>query len=244
MEKIEGIVIKTQDYKEKDKLVWIFTREYGRVSLIAKGAKKSVSHLFACTQPFTYGLYMFRPRQGLSALKSGEVLNNLNGIKRDLYQTASAAYLLELVNQSLRDGEIQPYVYEWTFQLMHRMNEGEDAGILLRIFEMKMTEVFGVKPHVTSCVQCGKEQNLIGFSVLQGGFLCENCLPSTKDGQVYPVGVLKLLYLFSWIGPEQIGNISVKPETKKILKQIMYSYLDTHTGLFFKSRKFLEELDF
>lgn len=244
MEKIEGIVIKTKDYKEKDKLVWIFTREYGKVTLIANGAKKSVSHLAACTQPLTYGLYMFQLRNGLSTLKSGEVLNNLNGIKRDLYKTASASYLLELVDKSIYDREVQPYVYEWSVQLMHRLDEGEDAEILLRIFEMKMTDVFGVKPNVTGCVQCGRGQNLVGFSTLQGGFLCESCLPVTKDGKAYPISVLKLLYLFSWIAPEQIGNISVRPETKKWLKEIMYHYLDVHTGIFFKSRKFLEELDF
>lgn len=244
MEKIEGIVIRTKDYKEKDKLVWIFTREYGRVSLIANGAKKSASHLSACTQPLTYGLYMFQPRQNLSTLKSGEVLNNLNGIKRDLLKTAYASYLMELVDKSIHDGEIQPYVYEWAIQLLNRLDEGEDAEILLRIFEMKMTEVFGIKPNVTSCVQCGKEQDLVGFSALQGGFLCGHCLPMTKDGRGYPIPVLKLLHLFSWIGPEQIGNIAVKAETKRMLKQILYDYLDVHTGIFFKSRKFLEELDF
>lgn len=244
MEKIEGIVIKTQEYKEKDKLLWIFTREYGKVSLIARSAKKSSSHLSACTQALTYGLFMFSPRNGLTALRHGEILNNFNAIKRDLLKTAYASYLLELVDKGIHDHEVQPYLYEWVIELMQRLNEGEDAEILLRIFEMKMTEVFGIQPNVQSCVHCNRTENLLGFTVLEGGFLCGNCLPTVKDGIAYPVAVLKLLHVFSFITSKQIGNISVKPETKKMLKKIMYDYLDIHTGIFFKSRKFIEELDF
>ena len=244
MEKVEGIVIKTQEYKEKDKLLWVFTREYGKVSLIARGAKKSSSHLSACTQALTYGLFMFSPRHGLTALKHGEILNNFSAVKRDLMKTAYASYLLELVDKGIHDQEIEPYLYEWVIQLMHRFNEGEDVEILLRIFEMKMTAVFGIQPNVQSCVHCNCTKHLMGFTVLEGGFLCQNCLPRVKDGTIYPVAVLKLLHLFSWIRIEQIGNISVKPETKRMLKKIMYDYLDVHTSIFFKSRKFIEELDF
>lgn len=243
LEKIEGIVIKTQEYKEKDKLLWIFTRTYGKVSLVAHSAKKSSSHLSACTQRFTYGLYVFTWRSGLSTLRSGEILNNFNMIKTNLWKTAYASYLLELIDKGIHDGEQHPYVYEWLFRILQKIDEDEDAEILIRIFEMKMTEVFGIQPNVESCVHCNSCENLVGFTVADGGFLCGNCFVLSQDAILYPPAVLHLLYLFSKIGPKQIGNISVKQETKNMLKKILYDYLDRHTGIFFNSRKFIEELD-
>ena len=56
--KCNAVVIKTQDYKENDKLVWLYTDELGKITAVARGAKRSKSKLLAITLPFCYGEYL------------------------------------------------------------------------------------------------------------------------------------------------------------------------------------------
>ena len=57
LQKCEGIILRTTDYGETNKIVSLFTRELGKYGVMAKGAKKTKSRLAAITQPFTYGIF-------------------------------------------------------------------------------------------------------------------------------------------------------------------------------------------
>ena len=64
-----GVVIKTQDYKENDKLVWLYTSEHGKVSTIARGAKRSRSKFLSITLQLCYGEYVYFKGKGLANLQ-------------------------------------------------------------------------------------------------------------------------------------------------------------------------------
>ncbi|HDU1200630.1 TPA: DNA repair protein RecO, partial [Listeria monocytogenes] len=65
MEKCEGIVIRQTSYRESDKIVRMYTREFGKIGVVARGAKKTKSRLAAVTQLFTNGYFTFFGSNGL-----------------------------------------------------------------------------------------------------------------------------------------------------------------------------------
>ena len=79
LEKTKAVVIKAQDYKENDKLVWLYTEEFGKVTAIARGAKKSKSRLFALTLPLCYADYVLFKGKNLFNLQEGKIENSFQG---------------------------------------------------------------------------------------------------------------------------------------------------------------------
>jgi DNA repair protein RecO (recombination protein O) len=242
-EKLEGIVIRVKDYGESDKLVWIYTREKGKISCIAKGAKRTNSRLAACTQLFTYGIFVIQPSSGLSTIKQGDVINNLSSIKKDIVLTAYSAYVCELLDKATEEKRSNPYLFQLLMQVIVYIDEGLDAEILKQIYDVKMLEVLGIKPRLVSCSVCEKTDNLVGFSLKNGGMLCNNC--ANQDNKIIYLRqqLIKLMMIYAMLDITKIGKIRVSDQSKKILSRIINSYYEEYSGLNLKSKKFLEQLD-
>ncbi|PWX17674.1 DNA repair protein RecO, partial [Clostridium perfringens] len=88
-----GVIIKAQDYKENDKLLWIFTEKMGKITAIAKGAKKSKSKLFSLTHPLCYGDYLLFKGKGLYRLSEGKIRTSFQTSLTDLEKLTYASYL-------------------------------------------------------------------------------------------------------------------------------------------------------
>ena len=77
LQKCEGIVIRTTDYGETNKIVTLYTREWGKIGVMARGAKKPNSRLSAITQLFTYGYFLLQNGRGLGSMQQGEIITPL-----------------------------------------------------------------------------------------------------------------------------------------------------------------------
>ncbi|MGE0992705.1 DNA repair protein RecO, partial [Bacillus sp. GMa5/2] len=74
-QKVEGIVIRTTDYGETNKIVTIFSRELGKISAMARGAKKPKSRLASVSQLMTHGHFLIQMGSGLGTLQQGEIIS-------------------------------------------------------------------------------------------------------------------------------------------------------------------------
>lgn len=243
LQKCEGIVIRTNDYGETNKIVTLYTREWGKVGVMARGAKKPNSRLAAITQLFTYGYFLVQKSSGLGGLQQGEIISSFRNMKEDIFLTAYASYIIELTDKCTDDKKPNPYAFELLFQSLNYINEGFDPEIIMNIYEVKMLNSLGLHPTLNGCASCGSTDGTFAFSIREGGFLCHRCLH--KDPYHYKISpaTVKLLRLFYFIDLSRLGNISVKDETKKELKRIISAYYDEYSGLHLKTKGFLKQLD-
>ncbi|MDG4655498.1 DNA repair protein RecO [Ectobacillus antri] len=242
-QKIEGIVIRTTDYGETNKIVTIFSREFGKVSAMARGAKKPKSRLAAVSQPFTYGYFLLQVGSGLGTLQQGEIVSSFRDIREDIFLTAYASFVVELTDKATEEKRNNPYLFEMLYQTLHHMNEGADAEILSLMYQTKMLPVLGLHPSFDECAICHRLDTFVAFSVREGGFLCAS--HAEQDSYRIPLNeaAAKLLRLFHHFDLTRLGNISVKPETKKQMRIALNAYFDEHCGIYLKSRRFLNQLD-
>ena len=84
-QKVEGIVIRTTDYGETNKIVTIYSREFGKVSAMARGAKKPKSRLAAISQLMTHGHFLIQMGSGLGTLQQGEIISSMKEIREDIF---------------------------------------------------------------------------------------------------------------------------------------------------------------
>ncbi len=242
LQKVEGIVIRTTDYGEANKILTLYTRELGKIGVMARGAKRPKSRLSSISQLFTHGHYVFQKTSGLGVLNQGEIVKSFRDLRADIFLTAYAAYIVELLDKLTEQHEINPYLYELLFQTLQYIDEGLDYEILTRIFEVKMLRVAGVGLHVDGCVHCGATEGEFSFSIKEGGFLCHRCWHVDERTLKINANTAKLLRLFYHFDMNRLGSISVKQETKEQLKTVLEAYYEEYSGLHLKSKRFLQQL--
>jgi DNA repair protein RecO (recombination protein O) len=240
----QGIVLRSMDYGEGNKIISIFTSDLGKVGVMARGAKKIKSRHTAATQLFTYADFVFYKQHGqMGSLNQAEIIDAHQPLREDLYMSAYASYLVEMLERMLGDGEGGSYLFEQLKAGLSAIEEGKDMQIIVHIFEMKMIELAGYLPIIDTCVSCGAESPLTLFSAQHGGALCSRCRYKDSSALEISEGTRKMLKLFTKMDIRRLGTITVKEETKLQLKQCMRSYMDTHIGLKWKSRGFIEQME-
>nr|WP_163539602.1 DNA repair protein RecO [Gracilibacillus sp. YIM 98692] len=242
-EKVEGFILRTQDYGETHKIVTIMTPSLGKIGAVARGAKKAKSRMAAITQPFIHGSYLIQPGNNLATLQQGEVITSFRKIRQDIVKTAYASYIAELTDKLLDPKKYNPFIYEQLLHTISFIDEGKDAEVLTMIYEWKMYQESGISPVIDRCVFCGNQHSLKGFSVREGGTICTYCTAKDEHLIYLSETLLKLFHLFLWIKINRIGNISIKDENKNILRTLMDQYYDQYGGFYLKSKRFLNQMN-
>ncbi|NRD80792.1 DNA repair protein RecO [Bacillus sp. BRMEA1] len=242
-QKCEGIVIRLTDYGETNKIVTLYTREWGKVGAMARGAKKTNSRLSSITQLFTHGYFLIQKGTGLGSLQQGEMITSMRSIGEDIFLTAYASYIVELTDKCTEEKKPNPFHFELLYQTLHLMNEGYDPDILMNIYEMKMLNVLGLYPILDKCSVCSCTDGHFSFSIREGGFICHRCLEHDPYLLKISPAAVKLLRLFYYFDLSRLGSISVKEDTKAELKKVISAYYDEYSGLHIKSKKFLDSME-
>lgn len=240
---MEGIVIKTIPYGESNTIITLYTKELGKIGVMARGAKKPKSRFTSITQLFTYGIFVFQRGRGLGTLQQGEALSSFRHIREDLVKTAYAAYLAELLDRYTSEEEMKPDLFGWLKQALEYINYGIDPEVITFLFEIKMMKTAGIVPELSRCVSCHAAEANFSFSIREGGFLCERCAYKDPYRMNISKGAARLLNMFYHLDLGRLGNVSLKKETKRELRMLFDAYMEEYSGVFIKSKKFLKQLD-
>lgn len=242
--RVEGIVIRSMDYGEGNKIVTLLTENNGKVGVIARGAKKLKSRLAAMVQPFTYGEYVFfRQNGGLGTLNQGEIIESHFSLREDLFLAAYASYACELLDRTLQDEEVGRFWFTQLKACLDALSTGKDPQIVLHLYEIKVLQAAGYGPSFSACVNCGAEDDSTFMSPRLGGKLCRRCRHHDPAAREITAGTYKLLTLFERMDMRRLGNISVKDSTRQELKELMRSFMDIQLGLKLKSLQVLDQLN-
>ena len=240
IKKIEGIIVSEVDYKESSKIINILTLEYGGIGVLARGTKKVKSVLSAVTTKLTYGYFHVNYKEnGLSSLIEVDVIDSFKNIKRDINLMSYSLYLLELADRVYRHDN-NTLIYKLLIASLKKINEGYDYKVISNIFELKMLEFLGIKPVVDECVNCGSKNDIVTISSYRGGYLCKNC---ARGEVIVNIKTIKLLRMFYYVDIDKIEKLEISDNIKKELSLFIYDYYDRYSGIYLKSREFLQNLE-
>lgn len=238
IERIEGIIIKEKAYSETSKIIDIITKKYGIISVLAKGARTLKSPLRSTSTKLTYGYFNMIYKEGkLSTLKEIDVINYYKNIKKDIIKISYASYILELVEQVIKQTRNEE-VYDNLISSLKKIEEGLNPQIITNILELKCLKYLGVMPIIDRCCICGSE-NIITISSDAGGYICRNC---RKEETIVDEKTIKLIRMFYYVNIDKIDKIDI---SKKVCEEISFfidNYYDRYTGLYLKSKKMIEKL--
>lgn len=177
-------MLRTIRYGESDAVLSLFTRSQGRVSAMAKGARRANSRLGGRLQPgVTVQVSLHRGRGDLHTVRGAAVLDAHAGLWVQGWRLQAAGCVLEAVMRMLPEDESS----EETWHLLGRAlsliasADPPPAGASPRLHplvlgtEAKLLVVSGLLPVVGACARCESAGPLTGFSAAVGGALCDGC---------------------------------------------------------------------
>ncbi len=242
--KVEGIIIRSVDYGEGNKIVTIFTKEMGKIGVMAKGAKKTKSRLAAVSQLFSHGYFVFYHGGGLGSLTSGDVIDSFRILHQDIVKTAWAAYIVELLDKVTEEKEPNAFLFYLLHHALSLIGQGKDPEMIARIIELQVLQQVGVKPVLHECAMCHRsDRAVLAFSIKEGGMLCESCLPLDSRAIVLSVTTIRLLRTLAQMDISKLGKVEIKDTTRKQLSVVMRAFIDSYVGVSIKSRNFLDQLN-
>lgn len=238
--KIEGIIINETPYGETSKIINILTKEKGIIGVMCKGAKSMKSSLRALTMPLTYGyFYIYYKEDKMSTLKDVDLINSFNNIKQDIMLIAYANYLTELTQQ-IAKMEFDEEMYELFITALLKIDSNIDPLIITNIVELQYLKYLGIELNLDCCVNCGNTKNIITLDGDSGGFICNNCY--TNERKV-SLKAIKLIRMYNAVDMKSISNININDNSKYEINYFLNRYYDRYTGLYLKSKKFLDDLN-
>ena len=242
-EEFNGLVIFSKNYREKDKLVKLFTEAHGKKMFFVKNANRKNNPLTAALQPFTKAEYIGDLKsEGLSFLNSVKEIHPYEVIQKDIFISAYATYLLNLVDVAIDDNTYDPALYGFTLEGLELLNNHYDPEIITNIFEIQLLERFGVTINWHHCAICGNHEGKFDFSFAEHGVLCEKHWHVDERRSHFNPRGLHFVRLFSKISYEQINQISLQKETKDQIRFIIDEIYSEYVGIFLKSKKFIDEM--
>ena len=237
---IEGVILSETPYGETSKIINVLTKEKGIIGIMCKGAKSMKSPLRALTMTYTYArFYIYYKEDKLSTLKDVDLINSFNRIKQDIMLISYANYLSELTTQVLKQ-EYDENIYNILVSSLIKLDMGFDPLVITNILEIKYLTFLGVGLNLDGCVVCGSNKEIITIDGDLGGYICKKCYNNEK---IVNDKVIKLLRMYYLIDINHISNIKIEEKTKLEINYFLNRYYDRYTGLYLKSKKFLDELN-
>lgn len=237
---VTGMVLSSMPVGDYDKRIVLITKERGKISVFAKGARRMNSQLMGVTQPFSFGSFqLYEGRSSYSIKQAGisnyfsEVMSNLEAVYYGCYFAEIADYFAK---ENLDAGDMINLLYA---ALKALTNEKIPNELIRYIYELKMMVLNGEYPKFFQCAECGSEEDLSFFSIHEFGMYCKNCRNIPKDGiEISQSALYTLQYIVS-TKLEKLFTFTVSAEVLSELKMVLARL---RSSIFDKTMKSLDML--
>jgi len=194
-----GVVLRTTPLRESDLLVTLYTDAHGRVSAVARGARRSQRRFAGALSLLVLGRYQLgrRPRGELWGLDAAEVVREWTRLSSDVVGVAHASYAAELVGALLPPEAPDPHALEVILALWDSLAEAGPSPGALRAVELALLALAGHEPALERCAACGEPDLETGavFDPTRGGTICRRCAARSRGPNVRPIDAAARAYL-------------------------------------------------
>lgn len=197
-EKASALVLRVVEFSETSSIVTLFTREFGKVRGLAKGARRLKG-------PFESALDLLAQCRIVFLRKSSDALDLLTEAKLerrfrpaqgDLAALYAAYYVAELLDELTLDHDPHPELFDAAVRALAELSQSGSVAVILSRFELTALRLLGHLPAWNSCVECGRPVPTVGrvaFGQLAGGVLCAECRPGQKQVVAVSAAVVEWL---------------------------------------------------
>lgn len=237
---VTGIVISSMPISEYDKRLVLLTKELGKVTAFAGGARRQGSALLAASQPMVMGRFGLHRGRDAYNINSVKVTGYFSNELKEFEKISMASYFLELAEYFGHENEDAGQMLNLLYVSMKALANPKIPDRLVRyIYELKILVINGEYPQVFSCVKCGSGENLQVFDMKSHGMLCGGCRESASEQyEVRESALYAMQYIVS--SPlEKLYTFNVSEQVLEQLEYIIGNYLKKRVDRDFKSLRLI-----
>ncbi len=195
--KTEAVVLSKMNYGDSSSIASLFTEDFGKLSVIVKGARSPKSKFGKMIDPLNYlSVVVYRKEsREIQLLSQADIINHYPSIKNDLIKLGYAQAIIELVKYLLAEHEVNKKIFKGVVKILSRLNIGDEKPEITfgRFFIFFLKET-GYMIQTDSCTLCGKVklENIVYYN-FEKGLMCGECRKAVVDN--YEINSELLSYL-------------------------------------------------
>ncbi|WP_329381229.1 DNA repair protein RecO [Anaerofustis butyriciformans] len=243
-----GIVIKNIKYSDNDRILTVFTKERGKISVMAKNAASKRSKVIAQTSTFSYSYFVLYPGKNFYTLKSADYIKSFPGIQTDLERLSFASYICELIDIFYEDKMEEEITFNLLFYTLGLIQKCkiENISFVALMFMLKLLGISGIIPDFKYCNLCGDAKCSEYYLDFESSILsCKKCTTKYFSSNKLTLKQINLINELTYINLKDIKNIDF---TKVSLKEcnniivILNNYITYNLQKKTNSFKFLSDM--
>ncbi len=237
-EVVEAVILKKTPYKENDMILHIYSHEYGKMSVMARGIRKMTSKNARGCQEMMLSELTIALKKGMSTLIKATPLDYFRHIEENLESEIVGQYILEYFYRYVEDNQPLEKEYRMLYEALHALDLGYPPLLVYLLFNVFILEHNGVSLDVDGCVLCGSPQ-VVSISLEDGGFLCSKHI---GHHQPYSQDILKAFRHIHKIPITAIDYLHISSSAIQVLVPLMESLIEEYTGIQLKTSRFIHQI--
>ena len=240
----DAIILHRTDFGEADRLLTVFTPEYGKVRLLAKGVRKTTSRKAGHVELFMLTDMLVAQGRTWDIISQAEIVEAYRDLREDLDKTSHAYYLAELVDRFVEEHDPHQPLFELLAVTLAQLSHMDDPFIAMRYFELRLLSLTGFQPQLYFCVACNEALEPVEnyFHFADGGALCPTHGEMRPNADPLPLPVLKVLRFLQTQPWEQVARLQLSPTTRRQVESLLLGYITFVLERRLKSVDFIKQL--
>ena len=225
--KTKGIIIAENNVGDFDKMLTMLTPGAGKISCIAKGARRQKSALLAGSQLFCFGEYMMYKGSNTYNINSCETIEIFYNIRTDLDKLKYAMHITKIIQDVTTENQNSYKILQLYLNTLYTISETDkNLDLTLCIFKIRLMCYLGFAPQVEKCTNCGEHENITSFSLKDSGFKCGTCSKVDKSCVQITESTQNAIKYITMAPPKKLFSFNLKDESLEELKIIAKLYLN------------------
>ena len=225
--KTNGIIISENNFGDFDKMLTMLTPGLGKISCIAKGARRPKSALMAGSQLLCFGEYLMYKGSNTYNINSCETIEIFYNLRTDYDKLKYAAHITKIIQDVTQENQNSYKILQLYLNTLYTLSETDkDMDLVLSIFKLRLLCILGFTPRVNECVNCKNTEKHVCFSIRDNGFKCEACSRVDKSCISMQEGTKNAIKYIVMAPPKKLFSFNLKDESLRELNLISKIYFD------------------
>ena len=249
----EALILRSVDFGESDRIVHLLVPEMGRLTAIAKGARRSVKRFPGTLDLFNHLRVQAERRRvaGMARLEHAQLIRTFHALRTDPTRFALGCYILELLDRLAPEGGARAdtkRLFGYAMAALQTLDEERPDLRLRTLLEIRGLDAVGLRPELRCCVRCGEwvgtgpKGSRVGFHIPDGGPVCEGCAGTGQDLLPIHLGTLRVLERSLEFSPDRLARLALGGVALAEARHLVGRFLHFHVGINLRSARFLEEM--
>ena len=225
--KTNGIIIAENNFGDFDKMLTMLTPGQGKISCIAKGARRPKSALLAGTQLLCFGEYLMYKGSNTYNINSCETIEVFYNIRTDLDKLKYAVHITKIIQDVTEENQNCYKILQLFLNTLYTISESDkNLDLVLNIFKLRLLCILGFTPRISECINCKEKDKITHFSIRDNGFKCETCSKQDKSSIKINESTQNAIKYIVMAPPKKLYSFTLKEESLQELNLVTKIYFN------------------